>query len=243
VIRSPDELACAPCFSGSRAGLITGFTCGTFNLELVTLDVADCIHNTHHLACTLHALHLCPCAPCGHLACLFPTAHATSLCPRRHITAPRHCTHHLAVPLSLDVLRHHAPSHRTCHLAVPLSPHALCCHVPCNLTRHLTVHIAATHAAHLAATMATTTATTPKQREYCDHPHHNYHIVSTTSTTSATHDHHDKLQPPQPWRAHSGSRWRPSLTCHVQCLKKLVKCFEHFDCSGHILRTKEGKNM
>ena len=36
-----------------------------------------------------------------------------------------------------------------------------------------------------------------------------------TSTTSAMHDHHDKLRPPQPWRAHSGSRRQPSLACHV----------------------------
>jgi len=46
VIRSLDELARAPCFSGSCASLITGFTCGTFNLELVKLDVVDCIHDT-----------------------------------------------------------------------------------------------------------------------------------------------------------------------------------------------------
>jgi hypothetical protein len=46
VIRSPDELACAPCFSGSRVSLITGFTCETFNLELVKLDVADCVHDS-----------------------------------------------------------------------------------------------------------------------------------------------------------------------------------------------------
>ena len=45
--KSPDGLARAPCFSGSRAGLITGFTCGTFDLELVMLDVADCVRDTH----------------------------------------------------------------------------------------------------------------------------------------------------------------------------------------------------
>jgi hypothetical protein len=44
--RSPDGLARAPCFSGSRAGLITGFTYGTFDLELVILDVVDCVCNT-----------------------------------------------------------------------------------------------------------------------------------------------------------------------------------------------------
>jgi hypothetical protein len=45
VIRSPDELARAPCFSGSRVSLITGFTCETFDLELVKLDVVDCVHD------------------------------------------------------------------------------------------------------------------------------------------------------------------------------------------------------
>ena len=34
VLKSPDGLARAPCFSGSRAGLITGFTCGIFDFEL-----------------------------------------------------------------------------------------------------------------------------------------------------------------------------------------------------------------
>jgi hypothetical protein len=29
----------------------------------------------------------------------------------------------------------------------------------------------------------------------------------------------------------------------VQCVKKLVKCFERFDCSGNTSRTREGKNM
>jgi hypothetical protein len=29
----------------------------------------------------------------------------------------------------------------------------------------------------------------------------------------------------------------------VQCLKKQVKCFELFDCSGNNSRTREGKNM
>ena len=47
-IRSPDDLARASCFSESRAGLITGFTCGTFNLELWECDVVDCVHNTWH---------------------------------------------------------------------------------------------------------------------------------------------------------------------------------------------------
>jgi hypothetical protein len=46
VIRLSDELARAPCFSGSCAGLIMGFTCGTFDLELVKLDVVDCVHDT-----------------------------------------------------------------------------------------------------------------------------------------------------------------------------------------------------
>jgi hypothetical protein len=45
VIRSPDELARAPCFSGSCASLIMGFTCGTFDLELREHDVADCIYD------------------------------------------------------------------------------------------------------------------------------------------------------------------------------------------------------
>jgi hypothetical protein len=44
--QSPDRLARAPCFSGSHAGLITGFTCGTFDLELVVFDVADCVHDS-----------------------------------------------------------------------------------------------------------------------------------------------------------------------------------------------------
>jgi hypothetical protein len=30
---------------------------------------------------------------------------------------------------------------------------------------------------------------------------------------------------------------------NIQCLKKLVKCFELFECSGNISRTREGKNM
>ena len=29
----------------------------------------------------------------------------------------------------------------------------------------------------------------------------------------------------------------------IQCLKKLVKCFEYFDCSGGISRTREDKNL
>jgi len=45
VIRSPNELAHASYFSGSRASLIMGFTCGTFDLELVKLDVTDCVHD------------------------------------------------------------------------------------------------------------------------------------------------------------------------------------------------------
>ena len=44
--RSPDGLARAPCFSGSRAGLITGFTCGILDLELVMFDVADCVRDS-----------------------------------------------------------------------------------------------------------------------------------------------------------------------------------------------------
>jgi len=46
VIRSPDELACAPCFSGSRAGLIMGFTCGSSDLELGECDVVDCVYDS-----------------------------------------------------------------------------------------------------------------------------------------------------------------------------------------------------
>jgi hypothetical protein len=34
--------------------------------------------------------------------------------------------------------------------------------------------------------------------------------------------------------------WRMT---QIQCLKKLVKCFELFECSGNISRTREGKNM
>jgi hypothetical protein len=45
---SHNGLARVPCFSGSHDGLITGFTCGTFNLELGELDVMDCVHNTFH---------------------------------------------------------------------------------------------------------------------------------------------------------------------------------------------------
>jgi hypothetical protein len=52
--RSPDGLARAPCFSGSRAGLITGFTYGTFDLELVILDVVDCVRD-------IRCLTPCPC--------------------------------------------------------------------------------------------------------------------------------------------------------------------------------------
>ena len=33
------------------------------------------------------------------------------------------------------------------------------------------------------------------------------------------------------------------LVTHIQCLKKPVKCFELFECSGNISRTREGKNM
>ena len=47
MIRSSDDLAHAPCFSGSHAGLILRFTCGTFNLELRDHDVADCVHDKH----------------------------------------------------------------------------------------------------------------------------------------------------------------------------------------------------
>jgi len=46
VIRSPNELACAPYFLGSCAGLITGFTCGTFDLELVKLNVVNCVYDS-----------------------------------------------------------------------------------------------------------------------------------------------------------------------------------------------------
>ena len=45
MIRSSDELAHVPCFSESRADLITEFTCGTFDLELVKLNVTDCVHD------------------------------------------------------------------------------------------------------------------------------------------------------------------------------------------------------
>jgi len=44
-IRSPDSLARVPCFLGSRVGLITGLTCGTFDLELQKLDVVDFVHD------------------------------------------------------------------------------------------------------------------------------------------------------------------------------------------------------
>jgi len=46
VIRSSDELAHAPCFLESCAGLVTGFTCGTFDLELWGLDVVDTVLNS-----------------------------------------------------------------------------------------------------------------------------------------------------------------------------------------------------
>jgi hypothetical protein len=46
VTRSPDVRARVPCFSGSRAGLVAGFTCGTFVLELWKLDVVDCVHDS-----------------------------------------------------------------------------------------------------------------------------------------------------------------------------------------------------
>ena len=42
---SPDGLARVPCFSGSRVSLITGLTCGTFDLEPWKLDVADFVHD------------------------------------------------------------------------------------------------------------------------------------------------------------------------------------------------------
>jgi len=45
MIRSPDDLAHASCFSGSCAGLVTGFTCGTFDLELRERDVVDAVHD------------------------------------------------------------------------------------------------------------------------------------------------------------------------------------------------------
>jgi len=35
----------------------------------------------------------------------------------------------------------------------------------------------------------------------------------------------------------------PDINSHIQCLKKLVKCFELFDCSENNSRTREGKNM
>jgi hypothetical protein len=44
--RSHDGLARAPCFLGSHGGLIVGFTCGTFDLELWELDVVDCVHDS-----------------------------------------------------------------------------------------------------------------------------------------------------------------------------------------------------
>jgi len=46
VIRWPDDLAHAPCFLGSCAGLVMGFTYGTFDLELGELDVMDAVHNS-----------------------------------------------------------------------------------------------------------------------------------------------------------------------------------------------------
>jgi len=44
-IRSPNSLACVSCFSGSHVGLITGLTCGTFDLELWKLNVMDFVHD------------------------------------------------------------------------------------------------------------------------------------------------------------------------------------------------------
>jgi len=44
--RSHNGLARAPCFLGSHGGLIVGFTCGTFDLELWELDVVDCVHDS-----------------------------------------------------------------------------------------------------------------------------------------------------------------------------------------------------
>ena len=63
-IRPPNDLARASCFSGSRAGLITGFTCGTFDLELWELDVVDCVYNSipslgSCCACNTRVLSLC----------------------------------------------------------------------------------------------------------------------------------------------------------------------------------------
>ena len=45
-IRSPDSLAHASYFSGSCVGLITGLTCGTFDLELRKLNVVDRVHDS-----------------------------------------------------------------------------------------------------------------------------------------------------------------------------------------------------
>jgi hypothetical protein len=71
VIRSPDELARAPCFSGSYAGLITGFTCGTFDLKLIKLDVVDCIHDRQRGTHTVHAS-FCNLSLSGHSVITFP---------------------------------------------------------------------------------------------------------------------------------------------------------------------------
>jgi len=44
--RSCDDLAHVSCFSGSCGGLIAGFTCRTFDLELWGLNVIDCVHDS-----------------------------------------------------------------------------------------------------------------------------------------------------------------------------------------------------
>jgi len=56
VIRSPDELARALCFLGSCASLVTGFACGTFDLELVKLDVADCVYDNYSFSKRMGAI-------------------------------------------------------------------------------------------------------------------------------------------------------------------------------------------
>ena len=45
--RSCDDLAHVPCFLESCGGLITGFPCGTFDLELWELNVVDCIYDRY----------------------------------------------------------------------------------------------------------------------------------------------------------------------------------------------------
>ena len=52
---SGEFVACAPCFSGSRAGRVTWVTCVIFVFQLRTCDslslcnVADCVHNSCNL--------------------------------------------------------------------------------------------------------------------------------------------------------------------------------------------------